>query len=89
MTPLPTRTSRTACGGVPVRAQSPRPTSAPSPACRDFNPIHVDAEHAAGTPFGERLTHGALVPPLGAMRSRIAIPDGCQEVVAIGRWWAL
>jgi acyl dehydratase len=27
----------------------------------DFNPIHVDAEHAAGTAFGERIAHGALV----------------------------
>jgi acyl dehydratase len=27
----------------------------------DFNPIHVDAEHAATTSFGERIAHGALV----------------------------
>jgi acyl dehydratase len=27
----------------------------------DFNPIHVDAEHAATTGFGERIAHGALV----------------------------
>jgi acyl dehydratase len=27
----------------------------------DFNPIHVDAEHAATTVFGERVAHGALV----------------------------
>ena len=27
----------------------------------DFNPIHVDAEHAASTEFGERVVHGALV----------------------------
>jgi acyl dehydratase len=27
----------------------------------DFNPIHVDARHAAGTDFGERIAHGALV----------------------------
>jgi acyl dehydratase len=27
----------------------------------DFNPIHVDAEHAATTRFGERIAHGALV----------------------------
>jgi acyl dehydratase len=27
----------------------------------DFNPIHVDAEHASGTAFGERIAHGALV----------------------------
>jgi acyl dehydratase len=27
----------------------------------DFNPIHVDAAHAASTGFGERIAHGALV----------------------------
>jgi acyl dehydratase len=27
----------------------------------DFNPVHVDAEHAAATDFGERIAHGALV----------------------------
>ncbi|MFL5818904.1 MAG: MaoC/PaaZ C-terminal domain-containing protein [Conexibacter sp.] len=27
----------------------------------DFNPLHVDAEHAASTAFGERIAHGALV----------------------------
>jgi acyl dehydratase len=27
----------------------------------DFNPIHVDAEHAAAGAFGERIAHGALV----------------------------
>lgn len=27
----------------------------------DFNPIHTDAVHAADTPFGQRIAHGALV----------------------------
>jgi acyl dehydratase len=27
----------------------------------DFNPIHVDAQYAAGTVFGQRVAHGALV----------------------------
>jgi acyl dehydratase len=27
----------------------------------DFNPIHVDAEYATETVFGERVAHGALV----------------------------
>lgn len=26
----------------------------------DFNPLHVDAEYCAGTPFGERIAHGPL-----------------------------
>lgn len=26
----------------------------------DFNPLHVDAEYARGTPFGERIAHGIL-----------------------------
>ncbi len=26
----------------------------------DFNPLHMDAEHAASTPFGKRIAHGML-----------------------------
>ncbi|GAU83246.1 MaoC/PaaZ C-terminal domain-containing protein [Bosea sp. BIWAKO-01] len=26
----------------------------------DFNPLHVDSEYCAGTPFGERIAHGPL-----------------------------
>ncbi len=26
----------------------------------DVNPVHLDAEYAAGTPFGERIAHGML-----------------------------
>jgi hypothetical protein len=43
----------------------------------DFNPIHVDAEHAATTRFGERIAHGALVlaialgHPLGCSGARL------------------
>lgn len=27
----------------------------------DFNRLHVDAEYAAGTPYGQRIAHGLLV----------------------------
>ena len=27
----------------------------------DFNPLHTDAEFAAGTPYGTRIAHGPLV----------------------------
>lgn len=30
-------------------------------AARDHNPIHIDADFAAGTPFGQRIAHGMLV----------------------------
>jgi 3-hydroxybutyryl-CoA dehydratase len=32
----------------------------------DFNPIHVDADYAAGTPFGARVAHGPLTLALSA-----------------------
>ncbi len=30
----------------------------------DYNPIHVDADFAAGTQFGKRIAHGALAASL-------------------------
>ncbi len=43
----------------------------------DFNPIHMDAEHAKGTPFGERIAHGLLVlAMLTGLRQRMGVMDG-------------
>ena len=42
----------------------------------DFNPIHVDAEHAATTRFGERIAHGALV---------LAIATGLRQQQSVFR----
>ena len=35
--------------------------SAYADAARDHNPIHIDADFAATTAFGQRITHGMLV----------------------------
>ena len=42
----------------------------------DFNPLHVDAEYAKGTPFGARVAHGPLTLSLcaGPARDRAARP---------------
>ena len=43
----------------------------------DFNSLHTDAVHAAGTPFGERLVHGVLVLAIATgLRQRGALFDG-------------
>jgi acyl dehydratase len=43
----------------------------------DFNPLHTDALFAAGTPYGERIAHGALVLSLATgLRQRTGLFDG-------------
>lgn len=43
----------------------------------DFNPLHTDAAFAAGTIYGERIAHGALVLSLATgLRQRAGLFDG-------------
>lgn len=43
----------------------------------DFNPLHTDAEHAARTPYGERIAHGVLVLAMATgLRQRGGVFDG-------------
>ncbi|WP_028655103.1 MaoC/PaaZ C-terminal domain-containing protein [Nocardioides sp. J54] len=54
----------------------------------DFHPLHTDAEHAARSPFGTRLVHGALVLSV-ATGQRGQLPFVGQPLVAfleVRRW---
>jgi acyl dehydratase len=43
----------------------------------DFNPLHTDAAFAAGTIYGERIAHGALVLSFATgLRQRVGLFDG-------------
>ncbi len=43
----------------------------------DYNPLHVDAEFAKNTPFGERIAHGSLIQALATgMAQWIGIFEG-------------
>ena len=48
----------------------------------DFDPIHVDEEHARRTPFGRRIAHGilsmALLSTVSAMISKRALERGSR-----------
>jgi 3-hydroxybutyryl-CoA dehydratase len=40
----------------------------------DFNPLHMDAEYAKGTPFGARVAHGPLTLALAAGMLGMELP---------------
>jgi acyl dehydratase len=42
----------------------------------DYNRLHVDAEFAAGTPYGERVAHGLLVLSIASgLSTRLAVSE--------------
>ena len=45
-------------------------------AARDWNPIHLDEQYAAGTQFGKRIAHGMLVLGFISEMMSTAFPDG-------------
>jgi acyl dehydratase len=54
----------------------------------DFNPLHVDAEHAAGTAFGERIAHGALVLAIATgLRQQLGVFHGTLKAWLGVRDW--
>lgn len=46
----------------------------------DYNPIHVDADYAASTPFGRRVAHGMLVAGyMQSALSSVVAPGGVSK----------
>jgi len=43
-------------------------------ACGDVNPLHLDADYAAGTLFGERIAHGMLSASLVSSAVALVLP---------------
>ena len=47
----------------------------------DYNPIHLDADYAKKTPFGERIAHGAMVSSFFSSLFATQLPGpGCIYV---------
>jgi acyl dehydratase len=54
----------------------------------DFNPLHTDAVFAAGSIYGERIAHGALVLSLvTGLRQRVGLFDGTLMGLLEIRGW--
>jgi acyl dehydratase len=56
----------------------------------DFNPLHTDSAFAAGSIYGERIAHGALVVSLATgLRQRVGLFDGTLMGLLEIRAWRL
>jgi acyl dehydratase len=54
----------------------------------DFNPLHTDAVFAAGTAFGERVAHGALVLAIATgLRQQMGLFEGTLKALVEIRAW--
>ena len=54
----------------------------------DFNPIHLDADFAAATPFGTTIAHGTLSLALLLETFAVALPMGWHVATLDIRWTA-
>ena len=53
----------------------------------DFNPLHVDAEFAKETPFGERIAHGPMSIGMAfGLLSRLDLFDGSVQALRNVEW---